>query len=569
MTQNLFGLDVSGLDVGAFLAAARLAYPLLALTALLIVCWRKRAGWLLAGVLAANAFAWAVTNYPLQRLYALGVGKDRVSNLAFCQVAAAGNSPLDTMQVGQTHFSPHGRPHHIPWAALVAALSGWDPGRALALYAWLPLLMLWGFALALYFGLRAPPGTPGWSGWERAFVAGGATLLCASPLDFTSTYSPAWSMVFLLKPNHALGFVVFPLVLRACARSRGWKGRLVAALLLHLLGWVFALHVVYVACGLIVYAALSFWAGPREQRRRDLLDALVPLALNALITAPVLVKLVLDRLARPVDVHAALPTTAAHLLEPTARAGAVFLLGAWGAWVAFRRGDRLGRLLAAQFAGALLLWLVYAGLSPLGLVEQPDEIYYWIRVLTGALAGVGLWDLGRRAARELPALAREPARQAAALGLVILPWTLPYWWDPSRMDRYFEGSRPPLPALLDGAGQFLRQQTPRRAVIAAQSEFAWWMAALAGKRSLLPEGLYPGPEYATRVVAMTLLVTSEDPTAVRATAASYGVTYLMVTPPLLAPHGLDLARLEARPHLRRVFFSGDRAGDYVAVFEIR
>jgi hypothetical protein len=568
MAGNPFGIDVSALDVPSFLAVARLWYPVLALSGLVLVAWRRRSSWLLLGVLLANTFAWAVTNYPLQRLYALGVGKDRVNNLAFCQVAAAGNSPLDTLQVGYTHFSRHGRPHHVLWAAVVAALSGWNPGRVLALYAWIPLLMLWGFALALYAGLRPPPGTPGWSGWERACVAGGATLLCASPLDFTSPYSPAWSMVFLLKPNHALGLVVFPFVLRACAHGRGWKGRLLAALLIHLLGWAFALHVVYVACGLVVYAVLSWFAAPREERRRDVLDALIPLGLNALLTLPILVRLLLDRVARQASVHSALPT-APHLLEPTARAGVVFLLGAWGAWVAFQRGDRLGRLLSAQWVGALLIWLAYAGLSPLGLVEQPDEIFYWIRILTGALAGVGLWDVARRAAREVPALAREPARQAAALGLVVLPWTLPYWWDPARMDRYFEGSRPPLPALLEDTGAFLRDHTPPRAVIAGQTETTWWMAALAGKRSLLSEGLHKGADYQTRVDAVNTLVASEDAAAVGAAAAAYGVTHLVVTPSLLAPHGLDLARLESRPHFRRLFFSGDRGGDYVAVLEIR
>jgi hypothetical protein len=566
---NLFGIDVAGLDVAAFLAAAHIAYPLLALVGLLLVGWRKRASWLLVGVLAANAFAWAVTTYPLQRLYALGVGKDRVSNLAFCQVVAAGNSPLATVMVGRTHFSRHGRPHHVLWNTVVAALSGWDPDRVLVLYGWLPLLMLWGFALALYRGLRPPPGAEGWSPWERALVAGGATLLCASPLDFASPYGPAWSMAFLLKPNHALGFVLFPLVLGACARTRGNRGRLVTALLLHLLGWAFALHVVYVAWGLMVFAALSWWAAPREERRRDVLDALIPLALNGLITAPVVVRLILDRVARPADAYSALPAGAAHLLEPTARAGAVFLLGLWGAWIAFRRGDRLGRLLSAQLLGALSIWLAYAGLSPLGLVEQPDEIFYWLRILTGALAGVGLWDLARRAARAFPILARDPARQAAAAGLAILPWTLPYWWNPARMDRYFEGSRAPLPALVVGAGEFLRHHTPRRAVIAGYSEFAWWMGALAGKRALLSEGLYPGPDHPRRLEANATLVKAEDAATVHATAAAYGVTHLVVTPRLLAPHGLTLARLEARPHFRRVYLQGDPAGEFVAVLEIR
>ncbi len=60
----------------------------------------RRPEWLLAGVLLANAWAWAETNWPLQRLYAFGPSSDRVNNIAMCQGVAAGHSPLQTPQVG-------------------------------------------------------------------------------------------------------------------------------------------------------------------------------------------------------------------------------------------------------------------------------------------------------------------------------------------------------------------------------------------------------------------------------------------------------------------------------------
>jgi hypothetical protein len=339
--------------------------------------------------------------------------------------------------------------------------------------------------------------------------------------------------------------------------------------LLQLLGWAFVLHVVYVAWGLALFAALSWWSGPREQRRRDVLDALVPLAVNAVLTGPIVVRLVADRLARAPDAYSELPASAAHLLEPTARVGAVFLVAVWGGWTAFRRGDRMGRLLSAQFLGALSIWAGYAGLSVLGLVEQPDEIYYWLRVLTGALAGVGLWDLAGRAGTLVRALAHDPARRAAAACLAALPWTVPYWWDPPRMDRYFERSREPLPALLSAPGEFFRSQTPPRAVLASDPTFAWWMAALSGRRALISGGLHAGLDLDTRVHVLATLVEAEDGAALRASAAAYGVTYLAVTPSLLAQHGLSLAQLEARPHFHRVYFTGDPAGNFVAVLELQ
>src|SRR5688572_3414824 len=95
---NMLGVDVARLDVAAFLSAARVTFPLLAIAWLALLLKVRRPWWLLLGALLANAWAWAITNYPLQRLYALGPSRDRVSNLALCQVVAVGNPPLETWQ---------------------------------------------------------------------------------------------------------------------------------------------------------------------------------------------------------------------------------------------------------------------------------------------------------------------------------------------------------------------------------------------------------------------------------------------------------------------------------------
>src|SRR5262245_31121527 len=143
MAGNFLGWDVHGLDVASFLSAARLVFPFLGL-AWLAAAWRlRKPAVLLAGVLAAQAFAWTVTNYPLGRLYALGPSRDRIGNLGLSQVVASGNSPLRTTQVGQLHFEPF-------WGLAVAAASGFDPERVLAIYPFLSLLMAVGFPLALY-----------------------------------------------------------------------------------------------------------------------------------------------------------------------------------------------------------------------------------------------------------------------------------------------------------------------------------------------------------------------------------------------------------------------------------
>ena len=48
-------------------------------------------------------------------------------------------------------------------------------------------------------------------------------------------------------------------------------------------------------------------------------------------------------------------------------AGGLFWLGGWGAVVAYRRGDRLGRLWTAQVLGGFAVWLAYLGLGAIHL----------------------------------------------------------------------------------------------------------------------------------------------------------------------------------------------------------
>ena len=409
LAANMLGVDVARLDVAAFLSAARLIFPVLALAWLALFLKVRKPWWLLLGALLANAYAWGITNYPLQRLYALGPSRDRVSNVALCQVVAVGNSPLQTWQVGQLHFEPF-------WGLLVAVVSGGSPERVLALYPFFPLVMAVGFALSLYLGLRpgpAPSGPePAWSAWERALVAGFATLLCSAPLDFAWIYRVPWSLTFLLKPNHALALVLFPMVLRAFVLIRGTLGRIATGLLLHLMGWAFVLHMAYVAVGLAVFAAWSL-LDRRPDARRDVTDVLVVLGVNALIVSPYLAMLLLGY---PFLVPSPVMTISAvspHLLETTARSGWLFALGLLGTAVAYRRGDRLGRLWAAQVAGAFLVWISYLALSALQLAREKDEIFNWLRFLTAASAGIGAWHLAGRAARWLDRPWPEAGRAAS------------------------------------------------------------------------------------------------------------------------------------------------------------
>jgi hypothetical protein len=217
--------------------------------------------------------------------------------------------------------------------------------------------------------------------------------------------------------------------------------------------------------------------------------------------------------------------------------------------------------------GAYLVWAGYLVLSALQLARERDEIFNWLRFLTAASAGIGAWDLASRVvnwtSRPWPAAAR-----AAAVALLALPWSLPYWWEPPRMDDYFAGSLRPIPESIRGPTDFLRRSTEARAVVASDHDFARWVGALGARRVLLGDHLHSPKDRPRREAVEHLLVSGTDPAATGPASAPYGVRYLVVTPEFAAAHGATLASLRQRPDLRLAHITGDASEDFVAVFEI-
>jgi hypothetical protein len=425
------------------------------------------------------------------------------------------------------------------------------------------------FALSLYASLGRGADDSAWSSWERAFVAGFATLLCSVPFEFTRPYRTPWAMTFLLKPNHALGLVLLPLVLRAFAGIRTWRGRLATGLLLHVLGWVFVIHMAYMVVGLGVFVLLSALRG-RGEGLRAAADVAVVVGVNLLVVSPYLAMLLVGYPAFDRSPAMTIEPASAHLMEATFRHGFVFWLGAWGLAVLLRRGDRLSRLWAGQLLGGLGLWLGYYVLSALQLARERDELYYWNAFLLSVAAGIGAWDLTRRAAGWLVPRPVAPAVRAAALASLLVPFSLPYWWNPAVMDAYFAPSLAPLPAPLREATDFLRRQTHPRDVIAGDPDFARYAAALSGRRALFGLTLLRPHDWRERWRLQGMLVEGRDPDAVVAEAARWGVAYFVVTPYLLKHYyrAADLDGIGALRHLRSVFFAGDPDGDFVAIYRV-
>jgi hypothetical protein len=520
----------------------------------------RRPGFLLLGVLLALSWVFCATLWPLQSLYGLLTSGDRVGNLGLVQVVAAGNSPLRSPQAGQLTFEPF-------WGLLVGLLSGFDPERVLWLYPFLSLATSLGFASALYACLRGPA----WSEWERVAVAAFATLLSSAPFEYAGTYRVPWAMTFLLKPNHALGFVLMPLLWLAFARIRGWRGRVATGLLLHVLGWVFVIHMVFAAAGLLALVCGS-WLARHPERGKDAKDAAAVIGINVLVVSPYLVILLVSYPFLYASARAMIPPGSAHLLEATLKHGPLFLLGVWGALLAARR-DRLGRVFAAQLAAGYAIWAAVLLLSVLQIARERDEIYYFVRFLTAAAAGIGAWDLAGRAATWLGRGLPAPHARCAALLALALPWSLPYWWNPLVMDSYVAGSLQRVPDRLRLPTDFIRRSTPRTAIFAGDRDYARYVAALGARRVSLTDNLHTPPGYAARAALERALVQDASGRQALPLAREQGVTHLLVTPRLLLAHPepspRGLADFDRREHLERAFLWRGEGRDFVAIYAIR
>ncbi len=566
--SNIFGIDVRGLDVATFLGQARAIYILAGLAWLVLTLRLRRPRLLLAFVLVANALVWFETMYPLQRVYGFGQSSDRVNLLAMSQVAAAGNSPLETWQVGQHHWEPHSRVHNISWLALVALFAGQAGEPVFRIFTFAPLVAAAGFALALYAAFGGRGST--FSRWDRALIAGFGTLLSTAPLDSLNVYRPPFMMMFLLKPNHALALALTPLFLAAFAAVRGWRARVALAAALNVLAWFFALHAAYVAVGLCVFVALSFLSREAE-RWRDLKDCLAVLGLNGLAGALALGYL-LVRSGLPFSPGASgdrLLSQSPHFLVVTTQSGWLFWLGIWGAWVAWKKGGRIGRVWASQLAAAYLMWFSYPLLSLIGRAEQPDELFLWLRFFLGASAAIGAVDLARRAAERWPRL-RSEALSAVAIIAVVLPYSLPYWWNPLTMDPYFRGSLTPLPADIAALGQYLRAQTRPTDVLAGDYGLAPFAAAVSGRRWLRSRHLPATLDQDRRAAIDALLLSDVDPARAVEAARLYGVTHVVVHESFLQANSLTARELASRRHLKCEWLTGEAetGNDLIVVYRV-
>jgi len=573
--MNLFGFDVRTLDVEALAARIHLLWWVLSTLAVGWLIRKVRLSgpakpWraVLALAVTGHLLAWFVTMFPLPNLYGVNGSLDRENHLGWVQVIVAGNSPIRSFQVGQIHFEPL-------WPNLVALATLYRPEFIDLIMQVAPLVVGVLFLLSVHACFSRGLGGALESKNEAVFAGFFALLLASTWADQTAAFRNPWALTFILKPNHALGLVFTPIVLLAMARARTWAGRLWAGVLLHLLGWIFVIHMAFVISGFFVFAAWS-WLEKRPERGRVILDVAAVTLIGTILVSPYFYMLREFVGATSVAARLGIQPQSAHTLDGTIRLGLLFPLALFGAWSLARGASVFGRILACQFVAAQVNWQIFHVLGAFQLGKEMDEGFYWIRFVTALVAGIGFWRLGRIAAPRVARLIGRGALGEGALstatvaGLLVIaaPTALPGWWDPGRMDRYFTAALRPAPERVSVPAAFLRDRTDPKAVVVGDRLYARYVSAFGARRVLLAESLNPPGDFSRRVEVETAVVSGQPASLIEEGRQRYGLRYLLVTPAFLAGHpGVTLDSLQARPDLRQVFQSG-AAEDRVTIFEL-
>jgi len=447
----------------------------------------------LIGLLFLLLVGWLASNLPLERVYALYVPGDRARNLAWCLSVAAGNPPMSTGIVGYMSLEPF-------WASLVATLSLFDPARALALYPFLPLLVLAALALSLYRHFRSEK-VLGAEDTEEALALRGllvavfATLFVTAPLDFIGPYRGYWARAFLLKPNHALGLVLVPFLVQSISRP-GRKAALQGGLLAGLLSWVFPVHWAFVCFSLPIYWVLAA-AKRLVPLRAGAARLAVVFLISSLFVAPAIYVLLVHypsalTLARGTypeepmrsDWGDIMPIGVSLFFQVTFDQGLVFYLGCAGAFFWLRERTRAGLLWASLLIGAYVLWILNYALYATARAREADEFYNFLIFTLSVAAGYGAFRLLQAVHRVVFAARRDlaPGFLIGATLLLLAPMGFPFWWEPLRMDGHFRRALEPLPPAVREMTDWIREGTAGRDVFITSGEVFAWIPALTGRQ---------------------------------------------------------------------------------------
>lgn len=474
----------------------------------LALCFRPKPRAALFILVVMHAGAYLGYYGDLGRPYGVGVGSDRSLGLGMARAVADGGSPFDHVQVQFGNLEPL-------WTFTVAALSGFSSDRVPFVYDHMALPALVLTALGFYRGWSRPRGDedPDDARWRGVFVA--ATVLGLSSLSLSQAPPalPFWHANFVFKPNHSIAFGLVGLLSGYRPGARAWWK---TALLLGLLMWAFILDWAYLLPGLFIAA----WLAP--DRKAGMKDVVAVTLGSAAIGAFYVAHLLRDY--NPVG-GGELPEIwrdgmGDKFMNPwwwSFDLGPIFVLFLVGLGATFKDRRREGAAFGFLLTAPLVALGYLAGLQ-VGLAPEPDEGYFWVRMVAAAGAGFAIW--------ELLGLSTGPKRVAIGVSFgLVLAFSFPGRFNPVVQDRYFARSLPPLPEPILETAAWLRANTSVEDVVISSEGIT--LSGLTGRRFLM---VRPGQtaDRAEREWTERQILTSLDEKTVRQAAFAYGITHIVL-----------------------------------------
>jgi hypothetical protein len=223
--------------------------------------------------------------------------------------------------------------------------------------------------------------------------------------------------------------------------------------------------------------------------------------------------------------------------------GPLLALFAIGLALVFRKSATESGALGFLLTGPLVALAYVAGLQ-FGFAPEPDEGYYYWRMVAAAGAGYALWSVAAGAA-----LKSRP-RYGAVFALVLV-CSFPAYFDPRRDDRYFSPSTEPVPGPVQAVADWVSRHTPPDSVFISAEGIV--LSGLTGRRFLMvrPEQT---ADHNARERAERDILTSLDETTVRRAVSRYGVTHVSLDGSLREKYGEEAVKgLGNRPWFEPLF----------------
>jgi hypothetical protein len=331
------------------------------------------------------------------------------------------------------------------------------------------------------------------------------------------------------------------------------RRRILAAVTLAAMGWIFVVPWALVCWGIVLYA-VSRAVGRRPNWGTSAVRLGLILLASFVLLSPLLFYLiqhfpVLDFGPRPVEnpqvsVWGDRPSpTHSLFLLITLDLGLNFFLAVYGMAAAWRSRDRLQHFWLGMAVSGYCAWALNAVLLHQGQARTSDELYYFVVLTTAVFAGLGLESLIRTVAR-LSAFPLNYARWTAAFLLFWFPLTVGWWWNPPNTSPHFRLGLEPIPGRLVSLGQWLQEHTRGSDIVFSGSETAEWIPAVSGRR-VLRTGM-PRPSSTAHEVERAFLF-PENLEKGRQALERADIDFVVVDPSLLSEHVMQNDHLDRHP----------------------